>query len=231
MFQGCTVFDQNIRSWNVKQVITVNYVQLFNNMFSGASAMIITYNEVSGFGTTPTDEFFNITKLTDTTIHQAVNDWTTNSDSKQFTTGTNNPYYGPIEHWDTSQVTDMSNLFNGKSYFNVDISNWNTSKVTNMSFMFNGCTAFNQDVSFNTSQVTSMYYMFNGCTNFNHPVSFNTSQVTNMAYMFAGCSVFNQNVRYFVVTANTVLTSIFLGAQAMIGISGPTPQVDFFNQN
>jgi surface protein len=236
MFQDCTAFDQNIRSWNVKQVITVNYVQLFNNMFLNASDMIITYIAVSGFGTTPTDEFFNITKLTDRTIHQAVNDWTTNPSSKQFTTGTNNPYYGNIEHWDTSQVTNMSNLFNGKSNFNDDISNWNTSKVTNMSFMFNGCTAFNQAfnqvVSFNTSQVTSMYYMFNGCTVFNKEVLyFNTSHVTNMSYMFAGCTDFDQNVRYFLVADTTVLTNMFLGADDMIGISRPTPQVDFFNQN
>jgi surface protein len=241
MFQGCTKFDQNIRSW------TVTNVTSFTNMFSGASAMIDEYAEVAGFGNirndyTPTVDFFNITKLTDTTIHQVVNEWSNNSDQDQFTDGTTSPYYGPIKHWDTSQVTNMSNLFNGKSEFNDDISNWNTSKVTNMNFMFNGCTSFNQDVSFDTSQVTSMYYMFAGCTDFNEPVSFDTSHVTNMSYMFAGCTNFNQNVRYFVVADTTVLTNMFLGAQAMIKTysnvpdfgsedNNYTPTYEFFNQN
>jgi surface protein len=239
MFNGCTDFDQNIRSW------TVTSVTSFTNMFYEARAMINKYEDVDGFGNTyndytPTVNFFNITKLTDTTIHQVVNEWSNNSDQDQFTVGTNNPYYGPIEHWDTSQVTNMSNLFNGKSEFNVDISNWNTSKVTNMNFMFNGCTAFNQVVSFNTSQVTSMYYMFNDCTVFNKEVLyFNTIQVTNMAYMFAGCTNFNENVRYFLVADTTVLTNMFLGATAMLtkyGATntsgfGSTPEVRFFIQN
>ena len=37
-----------------------------------------------------------------------------------------------IADWDTSLMTDMSNLFNGKSTFNADISQWNTSSVTSM---------------------------------------------------------------------------------------------------
>ena len=37
--------------------------------------------------------------------------------------------YGPINTWDVSKVTDMSNLFENKTTFNSNISNWNTSKV------------------------------------------------------------------------------------------------------
>jgi len=40
--------------------------------------------------------------------------------------------YGPIANWDTSRVTSMNYLFNGKTTFNEDISKWDVSKVTDM---------------------------------------------------------------------------------------------------
>jgi len=62
--------------------------------------------------------------------------------------------YGPIEIWDTSEVTDMRGLF-GKSctgeenYKNVnpDISSWDVSKVEYMQHMFQCQTQFNQNLS------------------------------------------------------------------------------------
>ena len=60
MFNGATVFNQYIRAWN-----TIN-VNNFNDMFLNADSMIATYNGVSGFGSTPTQDFFNQTDpLTD----------------------------------------------------------------------------------------------------------------------------------------------------------------------
>ena len=56
-------------------------------------------------------------------------------------------YYGPIEDWNTSQVTDMSGLFQGHGEFNGDISKWNTSSVTNMKNMFYNAQKFNQDIT------------------------------------------------------------------------------------
>ena len=47
--------------------------------------------------------------------------------------------YGEINSWDVSQITDMSNLFDGKQGFNSDISNWDVSGVMNMSNMFRQC--------------------------------------------------------------------------------------------
>ena len=51
---------------------------------------------------------------------------------------------------DTSEITDMSNLFNGvkdTDKFNFDVSNWDVSKVKNMSNMFNGRYKFDCDLS------------------------------------------------------------------------------------
>ena len=43
-----------------------------------------------------------------------------------------------MPHWDVSQVTDMSFLFQGKTQFNVDISQWEMSQVTDAQGMFHG---------------------------------------------------------------------------------------------
>ena len=72
--------------------------------------------------------------------------------------------YGLISNWDTSGVTDMSNLFENRISFNEDISEWNISNVTNISFMFYGCKSFNQNLSnWDTSNITDNKMMFDGC--------------------------------------------------------------------
>ena len=37
-----------------------------------------------------------------------------------------------IGGWDTSNVTDMTGMFNGAMAFNQDIGGWNTASVTDM---------------------------------------------------------------------------------------------------
>ncbi len=49
-----------------------------------------------------------------------------------------------ISQWDTSNVTNMKELFKNIKDFNEDISNWNVSNVTDMTGMFYGATTFNQ---------------------------------------------------------------------------------------
>ena len=95
--------------------------------------------------------------LTEDTIHDAVDAWFTDQTTTEAT-------YGPIGEWDTSAVTDMSELFSSRSSFNEDISSWDTSSVTDMRAMFSGASAFNQDVSiWDTSSVTDMRGMFYMC--------------------------------------------------------------------
>ena len=55
--------------------------------------------------------------------------------------------YGNISLWDTSLITDMSELFFWKSRFNDNISKWDVSNVTDMSYMFYGCDDFNESLN------------------------------------------------------------------------------------
>ena len=43
-------------------------------------------------------------------------------------------------------MTDMSELFKVKTYFNEDISQWNVGNVTDMHWMFYGASSFNQSL-------------------------------------------------------------------------------------
>ena len=74
--------------------------------------------------------------------------------------------YGNISEWDTSEITDMSELFKDKTTFteldDMSIGNWNTSNVTNMSRMFQGASKFEGLTlgKWDTTKVTDMSMMF-----------------------------------------------------------------------
>ena len=92
-----------------------------------------------------------------------------------------------LEYLDTSNVTDMSSMFNYCiSLTGLEPSNFNTSKVTDMSFMFNMCqnlTSLNLS-SFDTSKAKSTSDMFYGCSNLKlidfRNATFNATTFTNM---------------------------------------------------
>ena len=119
-----------------------------------------------------------------------------------------------ISSWDTSNVTDMSSMFQGATVFNQDISNWDTSNVTTMFAMFNGATSFNQDIGgWDTSSVTTFSNMFNGYTIFNQNIaSWDTSNVTNMETMFHNNEVFNQDIGSWDTSNVTTMATMFMGA-------------------
>merc|ERR1712216_985744 len=82
-------------------------------------------------------------------------------------TDCSNGPHGPIQTWDVSIVTDMSNVFEGAEDFNGDVSEWDTSGVTTMSNMFKGAKKFSCDLSkWDTSEVTDMSGMFKDAKSF-----------------------------------------------------------------
>ena len=97
-----------------------------------------------------------------------------------------------IEYLNTSQVTDMHNMFSECSHLQTtDFSGFDTRKVKDMSYMFHNCSSLKSlDISnFNTSEVTDMRGMFESCIgltslDLSH---LNTSKVSVMASMFRSC--------------------------------------------
>jgi surface protein len=55
--------------------------------------------------------------------------------------------YAPLATTCTSDVTDMTDMFNGATAFNQDIGSWDVSSVTTMLGMFDHASPFNQDLS------------------------------------------------------------------------------------
>ena len=102
----------------------------------------------------------NFECVTNENISQLLTDWFTDSGFAV------QAVYGNISEWDVSNVTDMSNLFNGNgphANFNEDISAWDVSNVTDMSYMFFNNSSFNQDIGgWDVSNVTNMAEMFHG---------------------------------------------------------------------
>lgn len=116
-----------------------------------------------------------------------------------------------IGDWNVSNVTNMSNLFNGSSDFNQDISSWDVSNVTNMSFMFGSTSNFNQDISlWKVGKVTDMSGMFNFADVFNQDLStWKVSEVTDMSFMFDNAAAFDQDLSNWDVSKVTDMSFMF----------------------
>ncbi|OLQ00519.1 hypothetical protein AK812_SmicGene16796 [Symbiodinium microadriaticum] len=119
-----------------------------------------------------------------------------------------------IGMWDTSAVTDMTDMFNGASSFNQDIGRWDTSKVTSMDRMFSEARSFYQDIgSWDTSSVTCMVWMFRGASAFNQDIGrWDTSRVTSMEGMFYGAYSFNQDIGSWDTSRVTSMEGMFYDA-------------------
>ncbi len=145
-------------------------------------------------------------RRTDEDIHQAVQLWCDDRVAAE-------AQYGHISQWDTSRVTNMSELFSGNN-FNDDISGWDVSNVIDMSRMFWFALAFNQDIArWDVSNVTNMSEMFWVAQAFNQDIGrWNVSNVTNMHGMFAEAESFNQNIGEWNVSKVRNMSLMFNGA-------------------
>jgi hypothetical protein len=123
---------------------------------------------------------------------------------------------------DTSEITDMSWLFDG-STFNGDISNWDVSGVKDMNAMFRGSN-FNGDISkWDVSGVKDMNAMFR-YSSFNGDISdWDVSKVKTMIDMFAGSS-FNGDISMWDMSS-VIHTNNMFGNNPLRKIYGTTPKI------
>ncbi len=134
-----------------------------------------------------------------------------------------------LENLDTSEATDMSNMFNNcRALTELDLSSFDTGKVEDMTNMFLSCTSLKKlDLSsFNTSNVKTMMSMFNGCSSLTELdlSSFNTGKVTRMTSMFAHCSALTYIDKRDDFGANaTNTTNMYNGCNPLL--QGSTPYV------
>ena len=88
--------------------------------------------------------------------------------------------------FDTSQVTGMSNTFEGCTSL-TSIPTLDTSQVIVTNRMFYGCSSLTFIPTLDTSQVTNMNNMFERCYSLTSIPTLDTSQVTTLGSMFERC--------------------------------------------
>ena len=99
-----------------------------------------------------------------------------------------------IESWDTSNIADLSAIFESKRDFDSPVGAWDTSSVTNLEATFNEAKSFNQVLSsWDTSRATKFMDLFRMAFKFNQPIqSWDTSRVTTLDSSFREALIFNQ---------------------------------------
>ena len=96
------------------------------------------------------------------------------TESSSVPSGEGTGLYGPIDTWNVTNVTNMSNLFAYMTTFNEPINNWNVNQVTNFSSMFSNASSFNQPLGNWKSGpdiTNNMDSMFENAVSFNQDIN------------------------------------------------------------
>jgi len=146
MFYGAEKFNQPLSRWNIGNVKQIG------GMFCNASSFSYSLDEwnltsatscerdmiVPMFHNANTNIVNNSNRIfNNKTIREAVSLYCRHAKSAI-------AKFGEMNKWNTSQVTDMSGLFEYHNEFNTNINDWDVSNVTNMSEMFYCAASFNQ---------------------------------------------------------------------------------------
>ncbi|WP_283605606.1 BspA family leucine-rich repeat surface protein [Lactobacillus gallinarum] len=192
----------------------------------GAKAVYISKNTLSK---TAWHEYYGLSKtngskfVTDSDLNNAFNN--------------SNLTHADLNSLNTSNVTDMSSMFNGaRSLTDLDVSNWKTGNVTNMSNMFNGASSLaSLDVSnWDTGNVTDMSSMFNGASSLTDldVSNWKTGNVTNMSNMFNGArSLASLDVSNWDTGNVTNMSWMFNGARSLALIANSGKFADYLVKN
>ena len=165
--------------------------------WEGAEAIYhVIRRSSSGFKVNGQDKIYNLTNQAEVSSidRDDLGEWVITGVNTKFTSSYGEWDFGDLT--DTSNVTDMSNMFYDAFSFNSDISNWDVSNVTNMNNMFYNAEKFNQDISkWEVGNVQNMVHMFESAAKFNQDLgNWKVGNVTDMSNMFFYASQFNQDL-------------------------------------
>ncbi len=112
-------------------------------------------------------------------------------------------------NWNTSNITNMRNMFKNAISFNKDIGQWDTSRVDDMQYMFDNAHSFNQDIgSWDTSNVEIMYRLFKDAYSFNQDLSqWNITRNTEFRDIFNNVSLSFENYDALLIGWNQQIIS------------------------
>ena len=260
MFNGVVSFNQDISSWNVSNV---------TNMFGMFNSTIFNNGSTTNDGLHPlTWIVSNVTTMGhmfrfNNAFNQDISSWNVSSVTNMnqmfyFAVSFNNGAVGNVSGkpltWTagtgTSNITNMSGMFQSSNAFNQYIGSWNVSSVTDMNNMFANAGLFNNGSTTNdsanpltwaagtgTSNVTLMNSMFSDALAFNQAISgWNVGKVTDMSNMFRSAAAFNKDISAWNF-GNVNMSNMFsYGAgynQDISGwdVSGVTLMANMFNSN
>ena len=213
MFYNCEKLKGEVEEWTDDKAIDKTYAKIEGGYFSGGIPRVkyadgtLTFfltsketlgeNEYGIYGGLGTPDWVwqnpNVTNVTKVVFDPAFANARPTNCNEWFQNYVNLTSIEGIEYLNTSQVTDMHNMFyNCYHLQTTDFSGFDTRKVKDMSNMFYNCGSLKSlDISnFNTSEVTDMRNMFYHCIgltslDLSH---LNTSKVSIMISMFQLCS-------------------------------------------
>lgn len=156
MFADCSIFNQPINHWDVRNINNMS------NLFLSARSFNQPLNNWDVSKVTNMSQMFAAAL----SFNQPLNSWNVGNVvdmGSMFQAALN--FNQPLEGWNVSNVTSMVNMFASASSFNQPFERWNVSKVTDMSGMFSNAVDFNQplgnwDIT-NAAVARRMDYMLN----------------------------------------------------------------------
>ncbi len=158
LFKNNKVFNDDISSWDVSNVVDFSYMFMnsnFNNDLSfwdvGSAELMKGFFAYSNFNHNISEwDVSNVVDFsymfTSTNFNEDLSDWDVSRAIKMKHMFSDSKFDRTIKDWNVSNVANMDSMFQGNRFFNQDISEWNVSNVTSMDYMFQN-SIFNRDIS------------------------------------------------------------------------------------
>ena len=228
--------------YNISKISNIPNVTLSTSFFTNSTRTLTcpgaTFISTLSIGV-PLLLYFNASSLI-TTVQTIIDNeniilsdnWIGNVTSGNIKAISKSPFgTNPLTNWNTTNVTNTSNMFLNCLLFNQNIGNWNLGNVTTMESMFQNAYSFNNSdltifnnnpISWNTIKTTTMKNMFNSSRAFNQFIgNWNLENVTTTEAMFFNAFNFNNGQNNTLQTINkTILNSVESSGQLKIECNG-----------